>query len=350
MANRDIIVVGASAGGVEALQEFVATLPGDFPGSVFISVHFPERGTSVLPRILSRAGKLVADHARNGEPIVPGRIYVAPPDHHLLFDKRSLRVIRGPKENGNRPAIDPMFRSAAVTFGPRVIGVVLTGNLDDGTSGLAAIKRHGGITIVQDPTDAVFPSMPESAIRHVDVDRVVPLRDVGATVAGFMTQPAPLSEYPLIPDDVKENALAAGDLDTMEDSAHHPGKVSAFGCPDCGGVLWEINEGNFTRYRCRVGHAWTGDALVMQLSATVDNALWVAIRALEESAALYRQIAQRHQAKGMTTFSERCALHAETAEAHAAIIRQSLLRERGVTPANNDRAVPTLMPRTGSEG
>ncbi|MEO6877984.1 MAG: chemotaxis protein CheB, partial [Gemmatimonadaceae bacterium] len=348
MANRDIIVVGASAGGVEALQQFVAALPGDFPGAVFISVHFPERGMSVLPKILSRAGQLVADHARNGEPIVPGRIYVAPPDHHLLFDTRSLRVVRGPKENGNRPAIDPMFRSAAITFGSRVIGVLLTGNLDDGTSGLAAIKRHGGLTIVQDPADALFPSMPDSAIRHVAVDRIVPLRDVGAALVALMAQPAPPNEYSLMPADASENALAAGDLDTIGDPAHHPGNVSAFGCPDCGGVLWEINDGTFTRFRCRVGHAWTGDALLIQQSTTVDDALWIALRALEESAALHRQIARRHHGHGMKEFAERCVSQAEAAEARAAIVRQSLLREHGFTTADRDRSAPTLLPRARS--
>jgi two-component system chemotaxis response regulator CheB len=348
MPKRDIVVVGTSAGGVEALQHLVALLPRDFPAALLISVHFPERGTSVLPRILSRAGPLPAEHARNGEPILPGRIYVAPPDHHLLLDVRGLRVVRGPKENGNRPAIDPMFRSAAVAFGPRVIGVVLTGNLDDGTSGLAAIKRRGGVTIVQDPADAAFPSMPQSAIQHVDVDRIVPLRDVPATLAELMAENGPLNEYPLMADDVRENALAAGDLDTIEDPAHHPGTVSAFGCPDCGGVLWEIKEGDFARYRCRVGHAWTGDALLIEQSATVDEALWVALRALEESAALHRQIARRHESKGMRAFARRCVLQAETAEAHAAIVRESLLRERRGPEQASDVSAPALVPRTGT--
>jgi len=329
MPNRDIIVVGASAGGVEALQRLAASLPSDFPASVFISVHFPEGGTSVLPRILARAGALPAEHARNGEQIQPGRIYVAPPDHHLLLTTSGLRIVRGPKENGNRPAIDPMFRSAALAFGPRVIGVVLTGNLDDGTSGLAAVKRHRGVAVVQDPDDAIFPSMPQSAIAHVDVDCVVPLRAIADTLLELMDQPVDTAEYSPMPDDVKENALSAGDLETIEDPAHHPGMLSAFGCPDCGGVLWELREGDFTRYRCRVGHAWTGEALLAEQGTTVDEALWVALRALEENAALYRQMARRHESRGLPELASRCTVHAEVAEGHAAIVRESLLRERG---------------------
>jgi two-component system, chemotaxis family, protein-glutamate methylesterase/glutaminase len=329
MHNRDIIVVGASAGGVEALQKLAASLPEHLEAAVFISVHFPEGGTSVLPRILSRAGALPAQHARNGEQIQPGRIYVAPPDHHLLLTGAGLRIVRGPKENGNRPAIDPMFRSAALAFGPRVIGVVLTGNLDDGTSGLAAIKRHGGATVVQDPDDALFPSMPQSAITHVDVDCVVPLSSIADTLLELMDQPVDTAEYSPMPDDVKENALSAGDLGAIEDAEHHPGTLSAFGCPDCGGVLWELREGDFTRFRCRVGHAWTGDALVAEQSTTVDEALWVALRALEENAALYRQMAKRHESRGLAELASRCTVQAELAEGHATIVRESLLRERG---------------------
>jgi two-component system chemotaxis response regulator CheB len=189
MAGRDIIVVGASAGGVEALQAVARTLPTKFAGSIFVTLHFPEHGTSHLPRILSRTGALPAVHAADGESIVPGRIYVAPPDYHLLLHRKRIRLVRGPKENGSRPAIDPMFRSAAVAFGPRVIGVVLTGNLDDGTSGLRAIKRRGGLAVVQDPDDALFPSMPQSAIDHVDVDRVVPLHGLAKTLAELMAAP-----------------------------------------------------------------------------------------------------------------------------------------------------------------
>src|SRR5688500_11634716 len=174
-----ILVIGGSAGGVEALIRIAGQLPRDLPAAVFVALHFPVYSTSMLPRILERAGDLPAAHASDGARIEPGRIYVAPPDRHLIVLRQSVHVVRGPRENGHRPAIDPMFRSAAIAHGNRVVGVVLTGNLDDGTAGLLAIKRRGGIAIVQNPTEALFPSMPASALEHVDVDFVLPLSAIG---------------------------------------------------------------------------------------------------------------------------------------------------------------------------
>ena len=189
MTERDIIVIGASAGGVEAVRQLVRSLPSRLDASIFIAIHFPAHGTSMLPRILSREGHLPVVHAFDGDTVIRGRIYVAPPDSHLLFEHRRIQLARGPRENGCRPAIDPMFRSAAVAFGPRTIGVVLTGNLDDGTSGLASIKRHGGLAVVQDPDDARFPSMPLSALEHVVVDRVVPIRGMWSALDELTNAP-----------------------------------------------------------------------------------------------------------------------------------------------------------------
>ena len=215
MPNRDIVVIGASAGGIEALQQLLRPLRADFPASIFVTVHFPENSTSVLPRILTRAGRIPAIAAADGEPIVPGRIYVAQPNHHLLLEQDCIRLVRGPRENGNRPAIDPMFRSAAIALGPRVIGVVLTGLLDDGTAGLAAIKRAGGVAVVQDPSDAVFPSMPESAIQYVDVDHVVPIRDMARILSTLVDQPLETMSLPPTRGDITENRLSAGDTDAI---------------------------------------------------------------------------------------------------------------------------------------
>jgi two-component system, chemotaxis family, protein-glutamate methylesterase/glutaminase len=340
--TRDIIVIGASAGGVEALQTFARALPADFPGSIFITLHFPEHGTSVMPRILSRAGPLPAVHAVNGEPIVRSRIHVAPHDHHLLLTPHSLRVTRGPKENGNRPAVDPMFRSAAIAFGPRVIGVVLTGNLDDGTAGLAAIKRRGGIAVVQDPEDTLFPSMPRSAIENVAVDRVVPVKQMPKIIAELMEKPIPLVEYPIAKSDIMENDLSAATPDSVGlPETDRPGQLSSYGCPDCGGVLWELRDGEFLRFRCRVGHAWTADALLAEQSETRDDALWVALRALEESAILSRQIAARHRQRGAQRLADRFDDQGRATEERADVIRNALLKERGiqVTP-DQERSDP----------
>jgi len=188
MARRDIVVVGASAGGVETLRQLVQTLPAGLPAAVFVTVHFPPQGASGRPRILSRCGALPAIHAAHGDAIVNGRIYVAPPDHHLLVHRDYIALARGPRENGNRPAVDPMFRSAAVAFGERVIGIVLSGMLDDGTAGALAIKRAGGVAIAQDPRDALFPSMPQCAIERARVDHVLPVSKIGAAVFQFVTE------------------------------------------------------------------------------------------------------------------------------------------------------------------
>ena len=189
MSHRDMVVIGASAGGIEALQQLARALPAALPATVFITVHFPEQASSALPRILARAGALSASHAVDGEMIERARIYVAPPDSHLVLSPEGIRLGRGPREHGNRPAIDPMFRSAAIAFGRRVIGVVLTGTLDDGTSGLAEIKRYGGLAVVQDPADAEFSSMPRSAIDHVAVDWIVPIELLGRTLVDLIAEP-----------------------------------------------------------------------------------------------------------------------------------------------------------------
>jgi two-component system, chemotaxis family, protein-glutamate methylesterase/glutaminase len=340
MAERDIIVVGASAGGVEALRHLVQGLPNGLEGSVFVTIHFPSHGTSMLPRILSRAGHLPVLHPSEHEPIVAGRIYIAPPDFHLLLGRRQIRLLRGPRENGHRPAIDPMFRSAAVAFGPRVIGVVLTGNLDDGTSGLAAVKRHGGLALVQDPDDALFPSMPQSAIEHVDVDRVVPIREMWPALERLMSIPIEQREFAIMANDATENELTAADLSAIEQPERHPGHVSAFSCPDCGGVLWELHDGEFVRYRCRVGHAWTGDGLVAKQSDVLDEALWTALRSLEESVSLSRQLTKRHHERGNTRLAERFERQTDSMQERAEVIRAALMKGRDiqVTPDESERA------------
>ena len=334
--NRDIVVVGASAGGIEALQHLVRDLPAKLAGSMFVTVHFPEHGTSVLPRILSRAGTHPVLHATDGESIVPGRIYVAPPDFHLLLEPNVVRLVRGPRENGNRPAIDPMFRSAALAFGPRVIGVVLTGNLDDGTAGLRAVKRRGGVAIVQSPEDAMFSSMPQSAIDHVNVDRVVPIRAMARAIADAMAQPVATSQFPPAMEDIMENELSAANLDAIgAPEGEHTGHSSPYSCPDCGGVLWEIKDGDFMRYRCRVGHAWTSDALLAKQADTLDDALWTALRTLEESASLSRRIALRHRERGSARLAERFETQAESLDVRARVIRDALMTDRD-TQVNPD--------------
>jgi two-component system chemotaxis response regulator CheB len=325
MSTRDIIVVGASAGGVEAMSRLVAGLPADFPAAVFVTLHFPSGGISVLPRILSRAGKLPAVHPEDGDAIEYGRIYVAPPDRHLLINRTGIRLVRGPTENGNRPAIDPMFRSAAVSFGPQVIGVVLTGNLDDGTAGLLAIKRAGGIAVVQDPDDAMFSSMPSSALQHVAADHVTSLDDLSELLSRLVEEPIPDIPKRQVKTDVRENAYSAFDLAMIENPQEHPGQPSSFGCPDCGGVLWQLQDGEMTRFRCRVGHGWTSDALIERQQSNLDAALWTALRALEENVALANQMASRFEKRGAVRIAKKYRDDARLTLERADVIRNVIM-------------------------
>ena len=242
-ASRDapsrLVVVGASAGGVQALRALAAELPADFPCALLVVLHVGAH-PSILPRLLSRSGALSATHAVDGEPYRPGHIHVAPPDHHLLVDGARLRLARGPKEHHARPAIDPLFRSAALAHGPGVVGVVLTGRLDDGTAGLQAIKAGGGITVVQDPADAIEPSMPASALRHVQVDHCVPLAGIGALLDSLVrTDVAPRAAAPEIEvasTMTHEHALSL----SLGDPMQHLQAIAApspFVCPDCSGGL-----------------------------------------------------------------------------------------------------------------
>jgi two-component system chemotaxis response regulator CheB len=326
-APRHIIVIGASAGGVEGLTRLVGGLAPDIGAALFVTLHFPPNSTSALPRILTRAGDLPAMHASDGQEIEEGKIYLARPDHHLLIFRDHVRLYRGPRENGNRPAVDPMFRSAAIAYGPRVTGVVLSGNLDDGTSGLLAIKRRGGTAVVQDPEDAMFPAMPQSAIEHVAIDHVVKLDRLAALLNELAKRPPAREDIVAADEARKELEFAELDVGRIEDAADHPGVLAPFGCPDCGGTLWELREGNLVRFRCRVGHAWTSEALLASQSETLDAALWTALRALEESAALSQQLAARARRRGNDRLADRFADNAELAMRRAGTIRDVLLEE-----------------------
>jgi two-component system, chemotaxis family, protein-glutamate methylesterase/glutaminase len=326
MVVRDIVVVGGSAGSIEALTEFVAGLPPDFPGSIFVVVHFPGSATSSLPRILSRSGSLPARHARHGDHIQPGRIYVAPPDHHLLLADDRLYLTRGPKENGHRPAVDPLFRSAAQTYGPRVVGIVLSGNLNDGTAGLLRIRQHGGTAVVQDPETALYQGMPRSAIEHVAVDHVLPVERISELVTAMATTPVepevsrmseePTSEEPMV--DALADEVAIADRQTQ------PGVPSTMACPECHGVLWEVKEEELVQFRCRVGHAYSAEALLVHQSEQLEAAMWTALRALEEHSALARRLAARAESRGHRHSASSFTEQAMDSEHHASVIRTVL--------------------------
>jgi two-component system chemotaxis response regulator CheB len=317
-------VIGASSGGIESLTEVVSGLPEDLPASVFVVVHVPARSKSLLPGILTRASPIPAAHARDGEAIQPGRIYVAPPDCHLLLGNGRIRLVRGPRENNHRPAVDPLFRTAAVAYGPRVAGVVLSGALDDGTAGLVAIKKRGGVTIVQDPEDALFPDMPRNAMETMDVDYCLAKDEIAAVLVQLSKEHAKESYVPVSADMKKETKIEAMDMGSIEDK-DKPGTPSVFGCPDCGGILWELQDGELLRFRCRVGHAFGAEGLLSAQAEALDTALWSAFRALEENAALARRVAERARKSGRENSARIFEEKAEAAERQAEVIRNLLM-------------------------
>lgn len=330
--GRDIIVIGASAGGVQALTEIMRGLPADLPAALFVVVHTSPTSPGVLPQILRRAGALTATHASDGAKIRHGHVFVAPPDHHLLIKDGTVRVVRGPKENGFRPAADPLFRTAARVCGPRTVGVVLSGGLDDGTEGLALIKQYGGVAIAQDPVEAAFPSMPASAIANVDVDHVVPAADMAALLARLATVPLPEGAPAMKGDNGKEPDVAEiGDASLWNKDL--PGAPTGFTCPDCGGALWELRAGRLFKYRCHVGHAYTVEGLISEQARDLEAALWTALRALEESAALRRRMASRVRGGSMGKMALEYERQAADAEARAALIRRTLMSDDPVAEA-----------------
>lgn len=329
MADRNIIVIGCSVGGVEALQMLASGFPKNFRASIFVVMHVAPQATSVLPGILNRAGALPASHPRDGEGFRAGHIYVAPPDHHLLIEPGRIRTIRGPKENRHRPAVDPLFRSAARYYGRRAIGVVLTGALDDGTAGLLSIKRRGGIAVVQDPDEALSGDMPRSAIENVAVDYVVPLDQIPNLLIELAGQEVAQNGTGKSSRLTKETQVAELDMNAVEDE-NRPGVPSQFACPDCGGVLWELNEEQILRFRCRVGHAYTVDSLSAEQNEQVESALWAAMRALEEGASLARRLAARAETNKQSRLVKRFQDSAKDKMDQAEVLRKLILQGQEV--------------------
>ena len=330
MAHRDIVVVGTSAGGVEALRELARGLPPDLPAAVLIVIHTPRRSPALVPRILNHAGALPAAYAQDGQPVQPGRIYVAPAGSHLILEDGVIRLVHGARENLHRPSIDPLFRSAALAYGRRAIGVILTGALDDGTAGLHAVKRCGGVAVVQEPADATYPSMPESALRNVRVDHRAPLAEIPALLDRLVRERLPESAPTVAPTDLKlEVAMAA--MDSNEEKLDRMGNRSTFTCPECHGTLWEMNEEGILRFRCHVGHAYTAETLASQQSSGLEDALWAAVRGFEENAKLASRISQRMTGLGEGEVKQRFDKRAEIARQHADEIRGLLDRIDALT-------------------
>jgi two-component system chemotaxis response regulator CheB len=335
MPGHDIIVIGASAGGVEVLKQLVKELPEDLPASLFIVLHVSPSGTSVLPRILGKHTSFDTAHAQDREKIEHGRIYIAPPDSHLLVKNGYVRITRGPKENGFRPAIDPLFRTAARYYGARAVGVILSGTLDDGTAGLVAIKKQGGIAMAQDPDEALYPGMPLSAIENTEVDYVATVSEIASILMRLASEAVEEGDKP-----VSEGLELESDISELEFDALHvekrPGTPSRFTCPECSGVLWEIDDENIIRFRCRVGHAYSSETLLAEQSDAVEAAMWAALRALEENVSLMLRLSRRMRERGHESTAARFEEQARDADRRAEVLRQTLVTRPALDPAEPD--------------
>lgn len=309
-----LVVVGASAGGIEALTTLVRGLPDDFPAAVVVVLHLPASGTSVLPTILDRASALPAVAATEGAELRGGRIYVAPADCHLVVNRGELALSRGPRENGHRPSIDALFRTAAASYGPQAIGIVLSGTLDDGAAGLAVIKQEGGIAVVQDPEDALYDGMPRAAIERTEVDHVLAVRDMPHLLVDLVdgADPDP---------DVQQGVS----IDPVVDAPVGSDLATALICPECGGALWEVAEAGVPRFRCRIGHAYSEDTLLDEQGNALENALWAALRGLKERAELLHRMAVRAADAGHAASADTFRAKAYDAERRAEIVRAGVL-------------------------
>jgi len=310
----------------------VAELPADFPAPVCIVVHTAPHSPGILGEILNRAGPLPSANAANLERLQPGRIYVAPPDCHLVIEPGKVRVTKGPRENRFRPAIDPLFRSAAQVYGPGAIAVLLTGSLDDGTAGLWAVKQLGGIAIVQDPGDALFESMPRNAIEHVKVDHVVPLARLAPLLIQLTSQPIEPGLPPPAPEHLQVELKIAMEENPIDSGLEKIAEPSVFACPECHGVLLQLKEGGRTRFRCHTGHAYSIASLLSAIGESIEDALWNSIRALEEGQLLMCRMAD-HVKLHDAGEADRLRARSEEAKEQASTIRK-LAMQRDPLPSS----------------
>ncbi|HZU88039.1 MAG TPA: chemotaxis protein CheB [Stellaceae bacterium] len=333
MARRDIVVIGGSIGGFQALRTIVAGLPPDFGAALFVVLHVGDR-PSRLPELLSASGPLPAHHAEDGEPIEEGRIYVAPPDRHLLISRRRIRLSRAPRENWARPAVDPLFRSAAAAYGPQVIGVVLSGALNDGTDGISTIKRHGGVAVVQDPADALDPGMPQSVLDHTSIDHCVPAAEIAGLLTRLTREEVALprrgdgEEVPSPPSSIPQSVMA---------SEYETEAPAALICPECGGAMRESSLGTLDYYTCHLGHRFAAPNLSVAQFRQVEQAIEIALRTLGERAELCRRIAERARAGGRSRSAEHWDRARRQAEEHIGVL-QRFLKEDWVQPGEETSA------------
>jgi two-component system chemotaxis response regulator CheB len=341
MPHRDIIVIGASSGGVHALCELCQGLPADFPATIFVVIHIGAN-PSKMPDILRSCGKLQAEHALDGVRPQPGRIYVAPPDRHMLIEQGAIRLTRGPKEHHTRPSIDPLFRSAALDCGRRVIGVVLSGHLDDGTLGMKAIRACGGVLVVQDPADAEAGSMPQSVLENVGVDHCLSLMQIAQTLTKLASEPLNLPPLPPPQWLVQEHLASLSEGQSTMENLEAIGKHSSLVCPECTGSLWELQDNQPLRYRCHTGHAYSLQSLAYHQRVSTEATLWSAVRALQDRELVLRKMAGHSRSIGNPGLAQAQENAADLIAAHALQVQE--LAQDEMESLQSERALPERPP------
>jgi two-component system, chemotaxis family, protein-glutamate methylesterase/glutaminase len=326
--GHDVVVIGASAGGLAPLNTVLAELPSNLAAALFVVIHRSAEAPNLLVKVLQRATRLRVVEAEDGAPIELGVVYVAPTGQHMLVEPAAVRIARGPKENRHRPAIDPLFRSAAWAFGPRVIGLLLSGLRSDGSAGLWAIKSCGGIAVVQDPSDAEYAAMPSSALESVGVDYCLKVSEMGARLLSLIDSPAESARAFPVPEQVKLETQMAQFRSNDVRSMNRIGTLSPFTCPECHGTLWEIDDQHVLRYRCHTGHGFSADALRSSIDDTTERALFSAMRGMEEGATMARRLAERARDLGHHVAAKSFDARAEAADQHAEALRKLLATAR----------------------
>ena len=340
MSTFKIVVIGASAGGVESLITLFENMPSVFDAPIFIVRHFPVASVSHLEKLLERVSSLQFEVPENGTPIQPGTVYIAPTNRHMLVRPGRIELVFGPRENRFRPAIDPLFRTAAQSYGPRVIGVILSGTMDDGTAGMIAIKKAGGISIVQDPEEAMFTSMPLSVIERDHVDHVLPAAQIAEKLveltkdskAGQLSR-KPIAENPGPQKDPKGSVeveepgefVVSQDMQAFADGKPLSNKRTVLTCPECGGVLWEVNTASLPQYVCHVGHVYSLESMLSSQDVALEDLLWNAVRGLKERAEFRRRAAAHAQTENQPEIYQALVEEARKSEASARLIQQELI-------------------------
>lgn len=336
-SGHNIIVIGTSAGGLKALRAVLSALPSGFEASIFVVQHLAPDKPSRLPKLLAEVCQLPVCSPRDHQRFLPGHIYVAAPDFQMLVNQDHVRILRGPQENRFRPSIDALFRSAARAHGSRVIGVILTGYRDDGTVGLQAIKKRGGMCVVQDPDEAEYPSMPKTALRNVKVDHTVPIGAAGALLVRLAAEPAAdQAGFPVSPELEIESNIAEQLMTTREflESVERIGKRTSYTCPDCTGAIWQIGDEEPFKLRCHVGHSFTGEVFSAEQSRNIEHALWTAIRTMEEKITFLRELARRKHSQNLPGEAGAYELDADALDTEVSQIRELIVRARP-TPASS---------------